>query len=219
MCWNQYVSINTFIFGIFGILFIVYNNKYSIYKIKGFSIYFYIFALSVVFMQLVEFILWRNLNNPVINNIASIFGYLLLYIQPIASLFVVNNIPLRNKLLAIYSIPIGIFMIYDMLTSKITDIHTTLTPKGHLSWKWPFFKTNVHRFLFVPYYLFFLFFSFVYNKYYFPLWFLAIYFILLYVFGKDGSAGSIWCLTANVGILYYLLKILVIMPLYEIINS
>ena len=36
MCWNEYVSINTFIFGVFVLLLIAFNNKYSKYKIIDF---------------------------------------------------------------------------------------------------------------------------------------------------------------------------------------
>ena len=58
MCWNQYVSINTFIFGIFGLVLIAFNNKYSTYKIKIFNNHYaYLFMLSFIFMQLIEFIL------------------------------------------------------------------------------------------------------------------------------------------------------------------
>ena len=34
MCCNQYVSLNTFVFSAFVLLLIVYNNKYSPYKIE-----------------------------------------------------------------------------------------------------------------------------------------------------------------------------------------
>ena len=77
MCWNEFVSMNTFIFGIFGLLIIAYNNKYSNYKISFFNnSYAYLFMLAFILMQLIEFILWRNLDNRVINNIVSILGSL-----------------------------------------------------------------------------------------------------------------------------------------------
>ena len=37
MCWNEYVSINTFVFGIFVLLLIAFNNKHSQYKIIEFQ--------------------------------------------------------------------------------------------------------------------------------------------------------------------------------------
>ena len=217
MCWNQYVSINTFIFGIFGLLLIAFNNKYSTYKIKLFNNpYAYLFMLSFIFMQLIEFILWRNLNNVTINKIASIFGVLLLYIQPIASLLLLDNISLRNKLLLIYSIPTFIFGSYNLLNA---DIHTTLSPSGHLAWNWTFYNSKVIDFFVKIFYLFFLFFSLIYNKYYQSIIVLILYMIFIFNYGKEGSSGSLWCLSVNTIILYFILQILIIMPYNEMINK
>ena len=83
MCWNEYVSINTFVFGIFVLLLIAFNNKYSQYKIADFeNPYLYFFIGSVISMQFIEFVLWRNLNNKSINKTMSILGSLLLGIHP-----------------------------------------------------------------------------------------------------------------------------------------
>lgn len=217
MCWNQHVSINTFVFGIFGLIFIYFNNTYSNYKIDFFkNSYAYLFMLSFIFMQLFEFILWRNLDNQLINKIVSTMGFLLLSIQPIASLLLLNNIHLRNQLLLTYSIPAFIFVVYNFLT---TNIHTILSPSKHLAWKWTFYKNGFLQWIVIPFYLFFLFFSFLYNKYYNSLIILFLYFIVIYYFGKDGSSGSIWCLSVNSVLLYFLLQILILMPYYEIINK
>jgi hypothetical protein len=213
MCWNQYVSINTFVFGIFGLLIIAFNNKYSNYKIEFFNnSYAYLFMLSFIFMQFFEFILWRNLDNHIINNIVSILGFLLLSIQPIASLLLLNNIQFRNKLLLAYSIPTFIFVVYNILN---TNIRTIISPSKHLSWKWTSNKEGLLKFLIIPFYLFFLFFSLLYNKYYSSLTILFLYFIFIYFFNKDGSSGSIWCLSVNSTVLYFLLQILIVMPYLE----
>jgi hypothetical protein len=45
MCWNESVSINTFVFGIFVLLLIAFNNKYS----KGLQNFAYGFAIVVPF--------------------------------------------------------------------------------------------------------------------------------------------------------------------------
>ncbi len=216
MCWNQYVSINTFVFGIFGLILIFFNNKYSNYKIDFFkNSYAYLFMLSFMFMQLFEFVLWRNLDNQVINKIVSTLGFLLLSIQPITSLLLLNNIQLRNKLLLTYSIPAFIFVIYNIIT---TNIHTVLSPSGHLAWKWTFYKSGLLQWIIIPFYLFFLFFSLLYNEHYNSLFILLLYFIFIYYFGKDGSSGSVWCLSVNSTVLYFLLQILIVMPYYEQIS-
>jgi hypothetical protein len=106
MCWNQYVSLNTFLFSAFILVLIVYNNKYSPYKIDELnSIYAYFFLMSFFVMQLIEFFLWRNLNNKELNRLFSILGAFLLLLQPAASLSLLKDIDLRNKMLALYRIP------------------------------------------------------------------------------------------------------------------
>lgn len=217
MCWNQYVSINTFVFGIFGLLLIAFNNKYSNYKIDFFNnSYAYLFMLSFIFMQFVEFILWRNLDNRVINHIVSILGFLLLSIQPIASLLLLNNIQLRNKLLLAYSIPALIFVVYNILT---TNIHTIISRCGHLAWKWTSYKNGLLQSIVIPFFLFFLFFSLVYNKYYSSLFILLLYLIIIYYYGKDGTSGSLWCFSVNSTVLYFLLQVLFVMPYNEITHK
>lgn len=214
MCWNQYVSINTFVFGIFGLLLIAFNNKYSNYKIDVFNnSYAYLFMMSFIFMQLFEFILWRNLDNKLINKIVSTLGFLLLSIQPITSLLLLNNIPLRNKLLLTYSIPAFVFVIYNIFS---TNIHTILSPSGHLAWKWTVYKNTMVELFIKLFYLFFLFFSLIYNKHYKSILLILLYILFSIYFRKDGSAGSIWCLSVNATILYFLLQILIVMPLNEI---
>ena len=215
MCWNQYVSINTFVFGIFGILLIAFNNQYSDYKLKFFqNAYAYVFMLSFIFMQLFEFILWRNLDNQVINRLMSILGFLLLAFQPFASLLLLNNIPFRNKLLLAYAIPALIFVFHNLLT---TNIFTKVSPAGHLQWNWTSYKNiTLVKFLIIPFFLFFLFFSLLYNKYYYSLLVLFLYFLSIYYYGKDGTSASIWCFSVNATVLYFVIQILFVMPYSEI---
>ena len=47
MCWNQHVSLNTFIFSMFVLLLIAYNNEYTQYKIPELNnIVIYYFSLD-----------------------------------------------------------------------------------------------------------------------------------------------------------------------------
>lgn len=217
MCWNQYVSLNTFVFGIFGLLLIYFNNTYSKYKIDIFNNHYaYLFMLSFISMQLIEFILWRNLDNTFINKTVSFMGVLLLAIQPITSLLLIENIPLRNQLLAVYSIPAFIYVVYNSL---ITNIHTTVSPLCHLRWNWAFYKNGLLQIPIMAFYLFFMFFSLIYNKYYKSLLILLLYVIFVFLLGKDGSFGSVWCLSANLVVLYFVLQILIFMPVSEIIRK
>ena len=212
MCWNQYVSLNTFIFSTFVLLLIVYNNKYSCYKIKELdNIYAYFFLLSFFTMQLIEFFLWRNLNDKKLNRIFSILGALLLMLQPVASLMLLKDIELRNKMLMLYIIPAFSYLIYEIIRK---DFLTSVSKTGHLKWNWIDLKGN-KQILFICW-LFFLFFSIFYNKHYLGLAYtVALLIITLYSYFKDGSFGSLWCWSINSLMLFYAIKLLVILPYNE----
>ena len=209
MCWNEYVSINTFVFGIFVLLLIAFNNKYSKYKITQFeNPYAYFFMTSVISMQFIEYILWRNLKNKQINNLMSILGTMLLIIQPIASLTMLTNIYLRNKMILIYSIPASMYFFYNIIHKNIYTIISNKT--GHLKWNW--WSSELFGYLFL-FYIFFLYFSLFVNKYYIEILLSGISLVLFYYYYyTDGTTGSVWCWSVNIIMLYYLITILVYLP-------
>jgi hypothetical protein len=218
MCWNQYVSINTFAFGIFVLLLVAFNNQYSSYKIEFFkNSYAYLFVLSVISMQFIEFLLWRNINNPLINNIVSTFGLIILTLQPFTSLLLINDIKLRNNLLTIYSVPTLLFLIYTIYT---TNIHTEISKLRHLSWYyWTNSNVPLLNILALIFYLIFLFLPLIYNKYYQTLVFLFIFLVIKYYYYKDRSANSLWCFFVNIVMLYFLIKILLVLPFNEMVSN
>jgi len=217
MCWNQYVSINTFVFGLFVLLLVAFNNQYSSYKIKFFkNPYAYLFILSLISMQFIEFLLWRNINNPLINKIVSTLGVIILALQPFTALLLINDIKLRNNLLTIYSVPTLLFLIYTIYT---TNIHTEISKSRHLSWYWINSNTALLNILAVIFYLIFLFFPLIYNKYYQMLIFLFIYILIKYYYDKDGSSNSLWCFSANIMMLYFLVLILLVLPFNEMASN
>ena len=209
MCWNQYVSLNTFIFSMFVLLLIMYNNKYSIYKIKELdNIYAYFFLMSFITMQLIEFFIWRNLNNKELNKIFSFLGALLILMQPVASLMLLNDFSLRIKMLLVYFVPAFSYFIYEINRNEFT---TSVSKTGHLKWNWADFKG--YKQILIIYWLFFLFFSIFYNKYYLALAYTVILLIItLYSYQKDGSFGSLWCWSINSLMLFYAIKLLIILP-------
>jgi len=208
MCWNENVSINTFIFGVSILSLIFINNKHSTHKIELFSNpYSYLFFMSFITMQFFEFILWRNINNKVINNFVSILGLSLLAIQPIASLTMLKHLPLRNKLIKMYSIPAFIYIIYQL---KTNNVNTTITNNNHLKWNWTS-DNNVITLIVYIYYLFFLYFSLFYNKHYTGIiTTLPLFMLMYYYYYKEGSAGSLWCWSINIIVAYYLVKLIYI---------
>jgi hypothetical protein len=172
--------------------------------------------MSVISMQFFEFLLWRNINNPLINNIVSTLGLILLALQPFTSLLLINDIKLRNNLLTMYSIPTLIFLIYTIFT---TNIHTVISKSGHLVWKWTNSKIPLLDIFALTFYLIFLFFPIIYNKYYTVIAFLLLFFVIKYYYDKDGSSNSLWCFFVNIIMLYFLAQILILLPFNEMISS
>lgn len=212
MCWNQYVSLNTFIFSTVVLLLIVYNNKYSPYKFEEFNnIYAYFFLMSFITMQLIEFFLWKYINDKELNKLFSILGALLIMLQPIASLMLLKDIKIRNIMLILYVIPAVLYFIYNIISK---DFITSVSKIGHLKWNWVEFK-GINQLLFYLW-LFFLFFSAFYNKYYLGLaYIIVLLLITLYSYMKDGSFGSLWCWSINSLMLFYAIKLLIILPYKE----
>ena len=209
MCWNQEVSLNTFLFSGFVLALIVYNNNYTKYKIKDlYNIWVCLFIASFVSMQLIEFFIWRNINNQYYNNVFSLTAVALLFIQPIISLMILQNLPLRNILILSYSILALPFSVYKLSTKHI---HSVVSENGHLRWK--FFE--VPPIIWVIWLFFFLF-SFVYEKNWFGLIFGYFAFIITVINYKNRNAiGSMWCWSVNSVMIYYAFYLLIYLPFLE----
>ena len=158
MCWNEHVSLNTFLFSSFVLLLIIYNNLFTKYKINELNnTFIYLFIASFVFIQLIEFFIWKNINDKFYNNMFSIMATLLLLLQPIASIMMIlSNIRLRNTLLFLYLLLAIPFSIYSFSTKHI---HSVISKSGHLDWK--FFGTTQISWIT---WLFFFLFSIIYEK-------------------------------------------------------
>ena len=211
MCWNKDVSINTFLFSIFVLVLIIYNNNYTQYKIDEVNnIFAYIFLLSFILMQLIEYFLWQNLNDKFYNKILSFFAACLIFIQPVASIFVIKNIKERNLLLFIYLLFALSYSLYSLMNTKFT---TSVAKNGHLKWDW-INQHNTHiGYLF---YLFFLFYPLIREKIYFSsLLAFVLLLISFYTFYKDGTADSMWCWSVNAIMLYFAVKLLIYLPFFK----
>jgi len=212
MCWNAAVSLNTFLFSSFILALIIYNNYFTQYKIQELNnIWIYLFLASFIFMQLIEFFIWKNINNKFYNNVFSICGALLLIIQPIISIMIISNIKVRNLLLLLYLLLAIPYSIYKFLTK---NIHTVISERGHLRWK--FFEITP---LIWSGWLFFFLFSFVYEKKYFGLIFgLITLFISFINYKNDHTVDSIWCWSVNSIMIYYSFYLLIYLPFLEKMN-
>lgn len=209
MCWNESVSLNTFFFSSFVLALIIYNNSYTKYKIQELNNnWMYIFIASFIFMQLIEFFIWKNINNKFYNNIFSILGLLLLFIQPIASIMLLQNIELRNLLFASYLLVATPYSIYQFSTKHI---HTVVSKLGHL--KWTIFQNP--SIVWIGWLFFFLF-SFVYRKNWSGLLFAFITLLISFLnYKNDQTMASMWCWSVNSVMIYYAIYLLIYLPFLE----
>jgi hypothetical protein len=207
MCWNQEVSLNTFLFSTFVLLLIIYNNTFTKYKIKEINnIWWYLFLLSVFSMQLLEFFIWRNIYNSY-NIFFSKMIFIVLFLQPIFSLMILSKKNIRNILLSIYVI-IGLpYILYKIFIQKSK---TFVTPLGHLNWN---LKSN--NIVFIGW-LFCLLFSFFYEQ---NLWYfffgLITLLAIMYKYYFDKSINSIWCWIINSMSIYFAFYLLFYLPFYK----
>jgi hypothetical protein len=209
MCWNAQISLNTFLFSSFVLALVIYNNSYTKYKIQELNDkWMYIFLISVILMQLLEFLIWKNINKKVLNNLFSILATTLLIIQPIASLMLLKNIKLRNMLLTSYASLAFPYSIYKFSTKYI---NSTISANGHL--KWNFFDSGKLVSLF---WMFFFLFSFVYEGKWLGLIFgLTVLLMSFLNNNKDKSMWSMWCWGVNTISIYYAFYILIFLPFLE----
>uniref|UniRef100_A0A6C0K5U8 Uncharacterized protein n=1 Tax=viral metagenome TaxID=1070528 RepID=A0A6C0K5U8_9ZZZZ len=209
MCWNEHISLNTFLFSSFVLLLIIYNNLFTKYKIQELNNTFhYLFFASFIFMQLIEFFIWRNINNKFYNNMFSIMAMLLLLLQPIASIMILQNVELRNLLLTSYLLFATPYSIYKFSNK---NIHSVIGESGHLRWK--FFESNP---IILLIWLFFFLFSFIYEKHWFGIIFAIFTLIITFInYNNDHTVWSMWCWSVNSIMIYYASYLLIYLPFLE----
>ena len=213
MCWNKEISLNTFLFSSFVLLLIMYNNKYTQYKIKELdSVWVYLFIFSFILMQLIEYFIWRNINDPIYNNIFSIMATLLLFVQPIASAMLIPSKTVSTNIITLYLILTGPLTLYRLFTKKIS---TTISPLNHLSWDLVLYKNNIlDSLLGVLWIMIFLFPLFYIGEFFGLLFGSLTLMVIVYNYYKDDSVGSMWCWIVNSIMLYYASYLLLWLPLF-----
>lgn len=218
MCWNENVSLNTFLFTSFVLIFIFYNNNYTQYKIKEFEDWkVYLFFFSFTSMQLVEYFLWKSIkqNNKYNNKLFSIIGWLLIrFIQPLCLLLLIPDKYLLIKYLifATYFILFIIIYIYKYLYNPV-DFTTTIGKNNHLLWNWV--KSNNIFESIINYFYMLLFIILFIKMPIIALIILAFYIYCYIYYYNNMTYGSMWCWMSNSVLLYFLIKILFIIPYKE----
>jgi len=205
MCWNAEVSLNTFVFSVFVLLLVYYNNEYTKYKILGFdNKWVYIFLMSAYLIQLIEHFLWKNIKTKY-NRFFTIAVVVLLFCQPIASLMLLTNHDLRNIIIIFYLLFAVPYTSYIILHNKL---RSSISPGGHLNWNLdtPLYLVCAWVFLFL--------FSFMYEQSWPSLLFAFITFGI-FIYKEISSSGSMWCWVINVLSIYFAAYLLFYLPFCE----
>ena len=215
MCWNENVSLNTFIFTSCVLIFIWYNNSYTQYKITDFDSWkVYMVYLSFTSMQLIEYFLWKSIkqHNVYNNKLFSIIGWIIIrIIQPLFLLLLLPNKYsfVKYLLFIIYSILLIAVSIYKYFYNPV-NFTTVIGKNGHLSWNW----IKLYNFEYIIGYLYLFIFTLLFIK--FPIITLLFFIVCIYCyFNYNTTWGSMWCLICNLILMYYLCKILFILPYNE----
>jgi hypothetical protein len=192
MCWNASVSLNTFVFGVFALLFSYFNSDI---KIPNAIIY-----LSVIIMQLIEYFVWsKTFSNRLLSQIA----FLVIIFQPIFRILSIEERPeLIPYLLVAYII--FIIIVYTIIIPLNTiDFSMVPSKNGHLAWKWAACNLLI---IFIWY--MFLSSNLIIDKYYLTFILLTIFLIISMILYKDTQTwGSMWCWACNIASFYFILSV------------
>ena len=206
MCWNETVSLNTFLFSLFGINFAYFNSVINGYE--------YLFYYSFISMQLLEYFAWKHLNNKKINRLLSQLGLFLIAMQPILVILIPDNLntSIKVSLIAFYLLfcfSFGMFINVDFSMVK--------APNGHLAWNW----LNVAPLYIFIWLLFLMVVLLLIKKYILFTIHLIVYIAIYYTYYKTNTWGSLWCWIANILAVFLIVRTFFksSIPSYLVIND
>lgn len=177
MCWSAEVSLQSFLLGLAAI-------GIGIQRAIPLPVLF--FSLTIVLMQLIEYVVWSY---PELNKEASIAAVGLLWLQPIASILTIST---PEPLLLSYA---GLSVLGTLL-GPAKNYSMTKAPNGHLSWNWLTKEPSTYVALAV--YFLFLLLPLVLSRSFVLLSLaLATLGVSLYSYWKDNTWGSMWCWVVN----------------------
>ena len=156
MCFSAEVSAFTFLFGaISSIVLIYYGNPH--YRTE--NTVFGILLIFIAGVQLVDFLVWIDLDNSKgINHLATLAAPLYIFGQPLVA-YLVKVLYFKPDIFSIKNASLIVFalnLLYVLYLGRSyaaflkSNIDTTGKEHGHLSWKWiSFFSEKVEE-LFYP---------------------------------------------------------------------
>ena len=186
MCWNAEISLNTFIFGFISsiiVYILVYFDNVSI-----------IIILSFTSIQLLEYFIWKYIDNKEINEILSKIGLFIIGIQIFLLCFSYKIKKIRKYLLYLYFIFVILFIIIEL---KNIEFRSIKGDNGHLRWLW--LDINIiWIIIFTSFYLITMF-PYKNNSNIIKFLFVLITLIIsLYYYYKNKTWGSMWCYFSNI---------------------
>ena len=185
MCWSASVSLNTFVFSLFGTCFALANGAITIPHA--------LFFLSVASIQLVEYFAWTNMKNT---SVPSKVGLLLILIQIPLMINAYYTGPHKELLCGLYLVLATL-----CLTSTKLDFTMEKAPNGHLAWNWliPSFT--------LLYLVFAIGTSFYFSRIVHTLLYLSMALLSLYFYLSEGTFASMWCWISNISSLWIIFKV------------
>ncbi len=182
------MSLNTFIFSLFGTLFALFNGVIDVPRA--------LFFTSFTSMQLVEYFAWKDLSDT---RIPSMVGLLLLFLQIVLVIYNYYKGPYQNLLYGFWFAIIAVIL----MTTKI-DLSMHKAPNGHLTWNWLNSIPKIYWLIFVLFYLG-IGIDYKYNLVF--LAFLAVISFSWYNYSASGTFGSMWCWISNAFALVWIFRV------------
>jgi hypothetical protein len=209
MCWNKEVSLNTFLFSSFVFLLILYNNKYTFYKIPEFNKFWICAFMSIVIlMQLVEYFIWSNIDNIFYNKLFTFLAMLIIFCQPITTIMNIDNEKIKKILLISY---LGLMIPFGLMNYN-KNIYSTVSSNKHLNWNLINHENKFGKIIIFIWILFFLFPLFYQGHQLGFLFGVLTLIITIYNYINDNTMESMWCWIVNSIMIYYAGYLLFYLP-------
>lgn len=196
MCWNAEVSIQTYTFAII-CLFLGYSYGFPIRKL--------IFMLIFSNIQLIEYFLWKNINNKKNNEFYSKLGFLNISLEPIGACLLIDNPYIRYGSIFLYTILFLIYYIFMVNNGKKIDFSTSIGKKSFLKWNSLKFTNNFEDIFYSLIWFLFFFGGILLSNDIFIILvtFSTFIFTIINIMNHQGFA-SYWCSISNILWLYVL---------------